>query len=96
MNPEKQRDVLMDEDAPQHAIDCEIDDPELTGTKKHLSSRGGALNMIEALKGKHKNLGFIELLDKERDLKTNKDVFTSTWSLRGYSGITGTCRDYNK
>jgi hypothetical protein len=52
--------------------------------------------MIEALKGKHKNLGFIELLDKERDLKTNKDVFTSTWSLRGYSGITGTCRDYNK
>jgi hypothetical protein len=40
------------------AIDCEIDDPELLGTKKHLTVRGQPLTFIESLKGKHKTLSF--------------------------------------
>jgi len=52
--------------------------------------------MIEALKGKHKNLGFLDLLEVGKDLKNKKDFFTWTWSLKGYPGITGTYQDYNK
>ncbi len=78
------------------AIDCEIDDPELLGTKKHLTSRGQPLGLIEALKGKHKTLGFIENLEPGKDLKTNKPYFTVTWTLKGYPSITGKSQDFNK
>ena len=85
-----------DDDDPSNAIDCEIDDAELLGTKKHLVQRGGPLNFVEALKGKHKNLGFIELLEPGKELKTNKAYFTCTFQLKGYPSIVGTCQDYNK
>jgi hypothetical protein len=52
--------------------------------------------MIEALKGKHKTLGFIENLEPGKDLKTNKAYFTVGWSLKGYPEITGYSRDFNK
>ena len=78
---------MLDDDAPQNAVDCEIDDPDLLVGKKHLVIRGGPLNLIEALKGKHKELGFLELLEPGKDLKNNKAFFTSTWSLKGYPSI---------
>ena len=52
--------------------------------------------MIEALKGKHKNLGFIEQLEQGKDLKNNKAFFTCQWNLKGYPKISGTATDYNK
>ena len=79
--------IELDDDAPQNAVDCEIDDIELLAGKKHLVIRGGPLNLIEALKGKHKELGFLELLEPGKDLKNNKAFFTSTWSLKGYPSI---------
>jgi len=79
--------ITLDDDAPQNAVDCEIDDIDLLAGKKHLVIRGGPLNLIEALKGKHKELGFLELLEPGKDLKNNKAFFTSTWSLKGYPGI---------
>jgi len=79
--------IALDDDAPQNAVDCEIDDIDLLAGKKHLVIRGGPLNLIEALKGKHKELGFLELLEPGKDLKNNKGFFTSTWSLKGYPGI---------
>ena len=79
--------IVLDDDAPQNAVDCEIDDIELLAGKKHLVIRGGPLNLIEALKGKHKELGFLELLEPGKDLKNNKAFFTSTWSLKGYPSI---------
>ena len=47
----------------QDVTDCEIDDPELLGLKKHLTIRGQPLQLIESLKGKHKTLSFLELVD---------------------------------
>jgi hypothetical protein len=44
--------------------DCEIDDIQLMETKKHLTQKGGPVSKIEALKGKHKNLSFIELVEQ--------------------------------
>ena len=79
-----------------NAVDCEIDDPELLGSKKHLTSRGQPLGLVEALKGKHKNLGFIENLEPGKDLKTNKPFFTATWTLKGYPNIVGKKEDFNK
>jgi hypothetical protein len=64
-------------------------------SKKHLTKRGQPLTVVEGLKGKHKSLNFEESVEKNRDLKTNKDYFTVTWSLRGY-GITGKWQDFNK
>jgi hypothetical protein len=64
--------------------------------KKHLTSRGQPLGLLEALKGKHKSLGFIENLLPGKDLKTNKAYFTATWSLKGYPNIVGESQDYNK
>ena len=77
------------------AEDCEIDDLELMNTKKHLTTRGQPLTIVEGLKGKHKTLSFEELVEKGKDLKTNKDVFTVTWALKGY-GIQGSVADPNK
>ena len=94
MNPEAvlqqqiiSKQIVLDDDAPQNAVDSEIDDIDLLAGKKHLVIRGGPLNLIEALKGKHKELGFLELLEPGKDLKNNKAFFTSTWSLKGYPGI---------
>ena len=42
--------------------DCEIDDMELMGSKKHLTLKGQPLTVMEGLKGKHKNLNFEELV----------------------------------
>lgn len=52
--------------------------------------------MVEGLKGKHKNLGFIEHVEPGRDVATNKPYFTVTWSLNGYKDITGVAQDFNK
>jgi hypothetical protein len=75
--------------------DCEIDDMELMGSKKHLTTRGQPLTVIEGFKGKHKSLSFEETVEKGKDLKTNKDMFTVTWSLKGYQ-IQGSVADSNK
>lgn len=64
-------------------------------TKNHLTTKSKPLSVIEALKGKHKTLNFEELLEKGKDLKTNKDYFTVTWSLKGYD-ISGKFTDFNK
>ncbi len=58
-------------------------------TKKHLKNKGQPVSIIEALKGKHKTLGFIEILEPGKDLKTNRDFFTVSWSLKGYPEIKG-------
>jgi len=79
--------VVLEDDAPQNAVDCEIDDIELLAGKKHLIIRGEPSSLIEALKGKHKELGFLKLEEAGKDLKNNKAFFTCTWSLKGYPGI---------
>ncbi|TNV78561.1 hypothetical protein FGO68_gene13150 [Halteria grandinella] len=76
--------------------DCEIDDLELMGTKKHLTQKGQPLTLVEALKGKHKNLGFVEHMDQGKELASNKTFFTVTWSIQGYPNISGSFTDFNK
>lgn len=67
-----------------HVDDCEIDDMDLMDSKKHLTLKGPPLTVMESLKSKHKTLNFEEITEKHRDLKTNKDIFTITWQLKGY------------
>lgn len=68
---------------------------ELMGSKKHLTLKGQPLTVMEGLKGKHKTLNFEEIIEKHKDLKTNKDIFTITWQLKGYD-ISGSVVDPNK
>ena len=59
-------------------------------TKKHLTDKGQPVSIIEALKGKHKTLGFIENLEPGKDPKTNRDFFTTvSLTLKGYPEIKG-------
>jgi len=63
--------------------------------KKHLCNKFMPLSIIEALKGKHKNLAFQESMLESKDMKQNKNIYTVTWELKGYSKK-GTASDFNK
>ena len=77
------------------ADDCEIDDPEIFTSKKHLAEKTSPLNVIKALEGKHKNLSFKEEVQEHKDHAKGCNIFTVTWSLKGY-GIEGKAIDSNK
>ena len=86
----------MPEQSKALAFDCEIDDPQLLAEKKHLTTRGQPLTIMESLKGKHKALSFQELLEPGKDPATGKAFFTVTWCLKGYPSIQGVSQDFNK
>ena len=77
------------------AEDAEIDDIELTTTKRHLCNKFQPVSVIHALQGKHKKLSFQESTSETKDPIKNCPIFKFTWFLKGYD-IVGEHSDPSK
>lgn len=62
-----------------NVTDCEIDDPELTSTKKHLMLRATPLSLVDIIRNKYKHFSIIETM--EDDSRPNP-TYTVTIKLK--------------
>jgi hypothetical protein len=46
----------------ENVTDCEIDDPELTSTKKHLMLRATPLSLVDIIRNKYKHFSITETM----------------------------------
>ncbi len=84
--------LLMD---PSLAEDCEIDDPELTTTKKHLMGKLSPLSIVKFLQDKHKEYDIQEEVTQFKHPLLNQQCFSATLYLRDTNSM-GKCDDINK
>jgi len=63
----------------ENVTDCEIDDPELTSSKKHLMQRATPLSLVDILRNKYKHFNIIETM---RDDNRPNPMFVVTITLK--------------
>ena len=81
----------------ENITDCEIDDPELTSSKKHLMSRATPLSLVDIIRNKYKHFNIIETM---RDDMRPNPTFTVTIKLtnppEGCRPLLGVSNETNK
>ena len=76
--------------------DCEIDDPELFTSKKHLIAKLSPLSIVKSLADKHKEVTFVEDGSQHKHPLLNQTMYVVNFSIKGMAEISGMAEDINK
>ena len=81
----------------ENVTDCEIDDPELTLSKKHLMQRATPLSLVDIIRNKYKHFTIIESMeDDNRQNPTFKVTIKLINPPAGFSLIQGISKEPSK